>query len=508
MEAKDRSDIRPPAECIHFGAGERAGRLDELGCEHSECRPTEHRAEGSASDEADAARGGSAADDEPARRIGRRVVYLVRSFPRFSQTFILNELLALEALGIEITVIALVKADDPLTQEGLDRLRARVVFLDDHPKSPIGTTVEHVRTLARRPGRYAGAAWHLMRQPEATTGYHGVTRWQAFDLGVRAVRALDLGTRRAPAPIHAHFAHDPALVAQVIADLVSVPFSFTGHARDLVQISPRALASRVASARAVITCCTVNAELLRSVSDGEHGRKVVVIPHGVDVVAFAPAIDPSRRRRGSVAAVGRLIEKKGFDVLIDAVADVVHSGVEVHLTIYGDGPLRSELAARVARARLDDHVTLAGECTQAELQDLLPQFTFFALTPYVAGDGDRDGLPTVLIEAMACGLPVVTTQVAGIPDLVTDGVNGIVCPPQQVAPVARALSAMLTDEPTRNRMAAAARATVVADFNRDVTSRRIADLLLAPSSDGPQRPRRRIARRDHRRGPECAVPPV
>ncbi len=441
---------------------------------------------------------------------GHRVVYLVRSFPRFSQTFILNELLALEALGIEITVIALVKADDPLTQEGLDRLRARVVFLDGLGKSPVGTTVEHLRSLARRPGRYVGAAWHLMRQPEATTGYHGVTRWQAFDLGVRAVRALDLGGRGA-APIHAHFAHDPALVAQVIGDLASVPFSFTGHARDLVQISPRALSARVASARTVITCCTANAELLRSVSDAEHRRKVVVIPHGVDVLAFAPAVDPSKQRRGSVVTVGRMIEKKGFEVLIDAVADVVRSGGsggDIHLTIYGDGPLRPELVARVARARLDDHVTFAGECTQAELQDLLPQFSLFALTPYVAGDGDRDGLPTVLIEAMACGLPVVTTRVAGIPELVTDGVNGIVCPPQQVAPVARALSTMLTDEPARTRMAAAARATVVADFNRDVTSRRIADLLLAPSSDGPRRRRRRIARRDRHRGPESVVPPV
>lgn len=441
--------------------------------------------------------------------IGGRVVYVVRSFPRLSQTFILNELLALEALGINISVISLVRADERLTHERLARLRAPVVYLDERRGSLIGLVVPHLRLFGRRPLGYLRAAWRLARQPEATLGYHGVTRRQAFDLGV--VAALEIGVHRrhhGVARIHAHFAHDPALVALIVGDLSGVPFSFTGHARDLVQISPRALGARVEAARAVVTCCAMNADLLRAVSGSEDHGKVAVIRHGIDVEAFVPPPDSSTRRRGAVASVGRMIDKKGFEVLIDAVAQVVGSGDPVHLTIYGDGPLQATLAARIAAAELDDHVMLAGECTQSELQRLLPTYALFALTPHVSDDGDRDGLPTVLVEAMACGLPVVTTDVAGIPDLVEHGVNGIMCPPRQVAPVSAALRMLLADDDRRERMGVAARATVIAGFNAAITSRRVADLLLDRSPDGPRRAGRRTARRGAGRAPECAGPPA
>ena len=337
--------------------------------------------------------------------------------------------------------------------------------------------VSHGRVVLRRPVRYMRAAARLAVQPDATAGYHGVTRRQAFDLGVRLVAALGLHRRHGVARLHAHFAHDPALVAQVASDVTGVPFSFTGHARDLVQISTRALAARVADATVVVTGCATNAELLKGVSRADDHRKVHVVPNGVDATAFAPVADASKLA-GAVVSVGRFVEKKGFEVLIDAVSAVARSGVAIHLTIYGDGPLRPLLEERIAAAGLGDHVTLAGECTQTELQRALPRHMLFALTPYVGDDGDRDGLPTVLVEAMACGLPVVTTDVAGIPDLVHHGLNGIVCPPRQSAPVADALRSLLADAPARRRMAAAARATVLAEFDQSITSRRVVDLLL------------------------------
>ena len=408
---------------------------------------------------------------------GARVVYVVRSFPRLSQTFVLNELLALEAAGIDVHVVALVRADERLAHEHLGRLRAPVTYLDEAGTGRRRRAVSHVRVALRRPARYVRAAARLAVQPDATAGYHGVTRREAFDHGVQLVAALGLHRRHRVARLHAHFAHDPALVAQVVSDVTGVPFSFTGHARDLVQISTRALAARVADATVVVTGCATNAEFLKHVSRAGDHRKVHVVPNGVDATAFAPAAEASKVA-GAVVSVGRFVEKKGFEILIDAVTAVVRSGVAIHLTIYGDGPLRPLLEGRIAAAGLGDHVTLAGECTQAELQRVLPTHTLFALTPYVGDDGDRDGLPTVLVEAMACGLPVVTTNVAGIPDLVHHGVNGLVCLPRQAAPVADALRSLLADAPARRRMAAAARATVLADFDQSITSRRIVDLLL------------------------------
>ena len=423
-----------------------------------------------------------------------RVVYILRSFPRLSQTFVLNELLALEALGIDITVIALVRADEKLTHEGVDHLRADVVFLDELHAQRQHRLCLYLRFLRHRPLRFLRAAARLAFDRNATWGYHGITRRQAFDLGVRSATTLGLHRSHNVGRLHAHFAHDPALLALVVSDLSGVPFSFTGHARDLVQISPRALGARVAAATAVLTCCQINADLITAASGGTHGHKVHVIRHGVDVEAFAPLSDPSRRRRRGIVSVGRLIDKKGFDVLIDAVALVVGWGVDVHLTIVGEGPDRPVLAARIASGGLADHVTLAGECTQAEMQRLLPTFDVFALTPCVGRDGDRDGLPTVLVEAMACGLPVVTTDVAGIPDLVEQQVNGFMCPPLQPLPVADALRLLLTDEHRRRRMGAAARASVLAGFDAKITSRLVADLLNDPAPGAP----RRVVRRDGR----------
>jgi glycosyltransferase involved in cell wall biosynthesis len=338
--------------------------------------------------------------------------------------------------------------------------------------------------LVRRPVRYVRAAERLARQPEATAGYHGVTRWQAFDYAVSMVAALGLLERGSPARVHAHFAHDPTLVAQVVSNLSGVPFSFTGHARDLVQISPRALAVRVADACVVITICEMNATLLRGLGPAGDGSKVQVVYNGVDTTAFVPAEAPSSATAATVATVGRFVEKKGFEVLVDAVAHVIRSGVDVHLTMFGDGPRRPDLMRQIADLGLEGHITMAGECTQADLQRLLPTFSMFALTPYVGEDGDRDGLPTVLVEAMSCGLPVVTTDVAGITDLVEHEVNGMVCPPRDAEAIAGALAALLLDEPRRQRFAAAARATVLARFDQTATSEHVARLLTSDAVSG------------------------
>lgn len=426
---------------------------------------------------------------------GERVVYVLRSFPRLSQTFILNELLALEAGGIDVAVVSLVRAADRLTHERLGSLHAPVLYLDEPTHRARRRVVAHLVLLLRRPGRYLRTAVRLARQPEATSGYHGVTRPQAFDRAVVAVHLLGLRGRHGVVRLHAHFAHDPALVAQLASGLSGVPYSFTGHARDLVQISERALASRVAGARAVVTCCEMNADLIGDVSSKRDRQKVHVIPNGIDTSAFAPCPAGSDGAQpGTVVSVGRFVEKKGFEILIDAVARVVRSGQATHLTIYGDGPLRADLEARIAANGVGAYVTLAGECTQAELQRVLPRCSIFALTPYVGGDGDRDGLPTVLVEAMACGVPVVTTDVAGIPDLVDDGRNGFMCPPREAAPVADALRQLLGDEALRRRMAVAARATVVERFDQAVTSRQVADLLLGRAPDRPRSAERQPSR--------------
>jgi glycosyltransferase involved in cell wall biosynthesis len=178
-----------------------------------------------------------------------------------------------------------------------------------------------------------------------------------------------------------------------------------------------------------------------------------------------------------ILSVGRLVEKKGFPDLIAACARLRQAGHQFGCAIYGEGPLHSQLSALIERLELADCVVLAGERGQAELIPIVQRADIFALAPFVTDDGDRDGIPNVLVEAMACGLPVVSTAVAGIPELVRHGENGLLVAPRDAGALAEALAALLDDQPRRARMGADARATVVAHFDLRAAARQIAALF-------------------------------
>jgi glycosyltransferase involved in cell wall biosynthesis len=408
---------------------------------------------------------------------GREVLYLVRSFPRLSQTFILNELVHLQELGARLGVLSIVHADEERTHAQLDALQAPVTYLEDLPARPLDRLRAHAAVLARHPLRYGRTSLANRRRTYRTEGYHSLGSGEAFDLAVRTAYRVGLHRpeRAARTRLHAHFAHDPALLALLVHDLTGTSYSFTGHARDLIQIPDEALAERVAGAEAVVTCCTMNVELLRSVHPAGAAR-IHLVHNGVDISAFRPVQRPERDRL-RVCSIGRLVDKKGFETLIDAVALARQAGTELALDLYGEGPLRAELQARIDGHGLGDSVVLCGERTQQQIHELLPTYDLFALTPCVTDDGDRDGLPTVLVEAMACALPVVTTDVAGIPDLVEDGRNGLLGPERDPQWTAQALQQLAADPALRARLGAAARRTVEERFDLDVTVRTLATLL-------------------------------
>jgi glycosyltransferase involved in cell wall biosynthesis len=229
----------------------------------------------------------------------------------------------------------------------------------------------------------------------------------------------------------------------------------------------------------VVTCCEANARYLESVVPHQDRPPIVVVHHGVDLHRFSPA--------GRVTAtppllvsVGRLVEKKGFADLLRALHEVKHRGVPFHARISGDGPLHAELA------RLRDTLALAAEVELRGAEDsdavlaALRQASVFALTPRELPGGDRDGIPNVLVEAMACGVPVVTTTAGGITELVRHDVDGLLAAPGDVAGIAEALCTLLTDAASRTRLGTAARRTVELGFDTDDAARRLEGVLVSP----------------------------
>jgi glycosyltransferase involved in cell wall biosynthesis len=431
--------------------------------------------------------------------------YIIRSYPRLSQTFIANEIAALEALGLHLHLFPITDPHEPLVQEQVADIRAPVDYLEAAlGRGRAAVLADHLGCALAAPLRYLKALFYVWRRADLDAGYHAASRYECFAQALYLARLLRR-ERRAGRPIahlHAHFAHDPTLIALLVKMLTDVPYSFTAHARDLVQIGRRALVERIEQASAVITCSGVNIAYIDEVVPLPLRAKVRLIHHGVNLSGFAPlaeqqgatAADRDPSQPPLILSVGRLVEKKGFPDLLRACDMLKRAGRQFRCAIYGEGPLERELAAMIDALNLSDTVSLAGSCSQRELIAVLQRADLFALAPFVTADGDRDGIPNVLVEAMACGVPVVSTRAAGIPELVRHDENGLLVEPRDVSGLAAALTALLEDRSLRERLGAAGRQTVVESFDLRAAARQIAALFGQP------------AQRDRAAGVDAAQP--
>lgn len=301
------------------------------------------------------------------------------------------------------------RSGEKVTQPELAEVRSPITYLDRGRATSRYRIADHLTVAARSPWRYVGAARFVRRNPDLSTGYAFITTRESFGYAVRiGARLMRQGRRGHTAEhLHAHFAHDPALVALLVARLTGMTFSLTAHARDLYQIPQRSLRVRVASASHAITCCANNFDHMRANLEPAQFAKVQAIHHGIDLTQFTPPENRPDTRAPSLITVARLVEKKGIEDLLAACAKVVGEGVEFSLTIYGDGPLRAKLEARCDELGLQDVIRFAGQCTSSTVVEAMRAADLFVLTPFVTDDGDRDGVPNVIVEAMACGLPVV-----------------------------------------------------------------------------------------------------
>ena len=296
--------------------------------------------------------------------------------------------------------------------------------------------------------------------------------------------------------IHSQWIHSAGTVAWYGARLLGVPFSFTGHAADLFR-NRCALEDKVRDAEFIGCISEFHREFFRRL--GAKDEQLILVYCGIDVAHFTPRLRKRVPGEGfRLLSSGRLVEKKGFEYVIDACAELVRRGREVECMIAGSGPLERALRQRIARLGLSDRITLTGTAlAQEEIPGFMAQGDAYCLPCVWASDDDVDGLPQMLMEAMACGLPAVSTRLVGIPDLVVHEQTGLLVEPRDAPELAAAIERLIDDEPLRLRLAAGGRRIVEEKFDIETSLdalidryRRLLEGSAAPSSGRQVIPRR------------------
>jgi glycosyltransferase involved in cell wall biosynthesis len=405
------------------------------------------------------------------------VAYIMKRYPRLTETFILNEILAMERLGADLHIFSLLPPEPPPHHPAVQDVMAPVTHLPVAWGAKLAMLGRaHKAAIAAAPLRYLGAAgraaWWSVQAPRP------LSVWKQFIRGgFFATQCRQSGIRH----IHAHFANAPAAVARFASLMTGIPYSFTTHAKDLYLTPKRVIQRRTAAATFVATCTGYNANYLREILPEEDRHKVNLVYHGIDLSLFTHQADQvaAAGRVPVIMSVGRLVPKKGLDDLVAACALMRDRGIEFRCLIIGEGPLRNELQADINRHNLAGHVELRGAMTHAKLIALYREASIFALPPRITEDGDRDGIPNVIVEAMATGLPVVSTAVSGIPELVKHDLTGLLVPPNDPKALAAALQRLLADPRHAQQLAHAARGELERNFDCWENTKQLRSLIDA-----------------------------
>ena len=388
-------------------------------------------------------------------------VFVLKGYPRLSETFIAEEILGLERRGFDIRIVALRRPTDDRIHPVHRDIRAPVAYLPEY--------------LHDAPLRVLGAWWRVRRRP----GYGAARRQFLADLRRDPTRnrlrrfgqALVLADEMpgGAAHLHAHFIHTPASVVAYAALLAGLPWTCSAHAKDIWTSADWDLAGKLAAARWTVTCTRTGRDRLDALSPPD--RPVRLNYHGLALDRFRPLPLLRPRRDGGAAgdpvrllAVGRAVEKKGFDLLVEALARLPRDR-HWRLVHVGGGPALAGLKARAAAAGIAERIAWLGPRDQAAVLQHYREADLFVLPCRVTGDGDRDGLPNVLVEAQSQGLACLSTEVGGVPELIEDGVNGRLVPPDDPRALADALGTLIGDPDRRRAFGRAGQQRVARDFD-------------------------------------------
>ena len=387
---------------------------------------------------------------------GFTVAYIMSRFPKLTETFVLYEILAVETQGVRVELFPLMREHTQTMHTEARPLVERAQFT---PFISPAIVLSNLRALITQPRAYLGALATSLRATWGSLRYLG----GILVFFPKAVHMARLMKQQNVRHIHAHFASHPAAAAFIIHRLAGIPYSFTAHGSDLHR-DQHMLCEKVREAAFTVTISGYNAQIIRD-RCGAAAHDVVVVRSGVDTGVFQAAEQVSTDGPLKILCIGSLHEVKGQTHLIEACRLLRERGVAFECNLIGGGEDRDKLEQQVAAANLGDVVHFRGQVPRSEVLAAL-QSADVLVTPSVPSqDGRREGIPVVIMEAMASGLPVVASRLSGIPELVDDGINGVLIEPGDSQGIAEALAALAQDSDRRHQYGGAGREKVIQSFD-------------------------------------------
>lgn len=371
-----------------------------------------------------------------------KITYIVGCYPFINITFIHREIESIRRQGVVLDVVSMLRPKEGyvLEEARIEMEKTFYVF----PANWFQFLVAHIFFISTRPFGYLHCLFNLISRPHRTLmqrlktlGHFAIGPYVAWHL-----------RRSKPQHIHAHFADRATVVAFVASRLLGIKHSFTAHAKD-IYAEDVFLADKIKTAEFVTTCTKFNQDYLNSLTD--EPEKVHLLYHGLDFSDFAN-LQKTTSKEPLILAIGKLVEKKGFTYLIEACAKLHEQGRRFVCWIIGEGPDRKGLQVQIEQAGLQDFVQLKGNLPYSKVIEALSRATLFTLPCVVAANNDRDGIPNVILEAMASGVPVVSTPISAIPESIIDGETGYLVPSRDSEALASKLAHLLDSPSERERL--------------------------------------------------------
>jgi len=395
-----------------------------------------------------------------------KIAYIVHKFPRLHNTFILNEIVQLKKKGHEVYVFSINKSQERVINREVLSLKGKIFYFEDFLIEHNQYLIRHLFRVVKKLNTHSSFFRRLIAKvliKSNRTDIDIAKYYKEFGLKIYALGLIAKKIQRDEIDIvHAGFANRPATAAMILSKLAGVSFSFEAHAYDLF-VDFDCSKEKIEKAKKIFTISNYNKQYL---IDHLKCPPSKIVVNRVPINKNCCDKIPDKPRSDSlIISVCRLHPTKGLEYAIEAFRLIARQREDVRFTIIGGGPLKSQLLEKVAQLSLGDKVTFLGDISNEDAIRFISQSTMMVLPSVIAGNGDRDGIPTSLIEAMYLKTPVIGSKISGIPELIEDGINGFLTEPGDVSAIAEKMEKLLSGESLRMKIGKEARKKINEEFN-------------------------------------------